>query len=50
MEIVKDEIEGLRDAVALQPQPATPLAPFEQDLVELRKARLAEALALIKGM
>jgi hypothetical protein len=48
MVIVKDEVEGLSRILSSQPQPAA-LSPFERDLMALRKARLEEALALIKG-
>ena len=50
MAIVKDEVRGLAEALSSQPQPAAAQSPFERDLMALRKARLAEALELIKGL
>jgi hypothetical protein len=46
MAIVKEEVEGLSESLASERQ-VNPPAPFEQDLINLRRERLAEALALI---
>jgi hypothetical protein len=49
MSIVKQEVEGLDSFISSQPKPASPPPGYEQDLLDLRKARLTEAITLIHG-
>ncbi len=49
MAIVKMEVKGLSEMISSQPESLSSPTPFDQDLRDLRRARLAEILALIRG-
>jgi hypothetical protein len=50
IQIVREEVIGLSKALSSEPKPAPPADGIEKDMIELRQARLAEALSLIRGI
>ncbi len=48
MEVVKEEVAGLADILSSRPETTLALPSYEQDLLKIRKARLAEALSIIQ--